>query len=469
MSQSKVARRVSRNHARYRGRHDINIVPMIDMMIILVFFLLFTAVFTKTNILELNLPGARQCRARPAAGAESRSDRPRRPDRSRRSRHRLAADRCPAAGQRTISRACRTTCAGEDQVQRQDGRDHPAGAGHRVRHARQAMDTVRVFPTSRARSGTSRSCSRMSRWETRRHDAYRIKRRPQARATRSRAGNHMTLVPFIDMLTMLVVFLLVHTSDVDVLPNTKNISIPQSIADMKPHPSVVVMITKDELLVNGRSIATLAQLEASPDAVIAPLQLALQSQADKVLAGAAKEDIEDREITIMGDKQHAVRGAAQSHGDRHRCRLRQGVARRHRARVRRRGPGPSRGAYGVADQLSRRNRMTLAPYYRLFDLPWSPTEEAEQRFRKVLRIALHRLRLLGDPDPVAAGARARNDEGAGDPGPHRQADARRKRRRRRHRRRRSRRRSRSRRRRSSSRSRRRRSPTRASVRRTPAC
>ena len=58
MAQSKVARRVSRNHARYRGRHDINVVPMIDMMIILVFFLIFTAVFTKTNVLELNLPGA---------------------------------------------------------------------------------------------------------------------------------------------------------------------------------------------------------------------------------------------------------------------------------------------------------------------------------------------------------------------------------------------------------------------------
>ena len=58
MAQSKVARRVTRNHARYRGRHEINVVPMIDMMIILVFFLVFTAVFTKTNILELNLPGA---------------------------------------------------------------------------------------------------------------------------------------------------------------------------------------------------------------------------------------------------------------------------------------------------------------------------------------------------------------------------------------------------------------------------
>src|SRR5687767_14546393 len=29
--------------------------------------------------------------------------------------------------------------------------------------------------------------------------------------------------------------------------------------------------------------------------------------------------------------------------------------------------------------------MTLAPYYRQFDLPWSPTEEVERRFRKVVR------------------------------------------------------------------------------------
>ncbi len=56
MASSKLAARASRNHAKYRGRNDLNIVPMIDMMVILVFFLLFTAVFSNTNILELNLP-----------------------------------------------------------------------------------------------------------------------------------------------------------------------------------------------------------------------------------------------------------------------------------------------------------------------------------------------------------------------------------------------------------------------------
>ena len=54
---SKSARLVRRNHARYhQGRDDLNIVPMIDMMVILVFFLIFTAVFSRTTILELNLP-----------------------------------------------------------------------------------------------------------------------------------------------------------------------------------------------------------------------------------------------------------------------------------------------------------------------------------------------------------------------------------------------------------------------------
>src|SRR5258707_3939821 len=55
---SKVFGRVKRNHMRYRGRHELNVVPMIDMMVILVFFLIFSAVFTRTSILELNFPAA---------------------------------------------------------------------------------------------------------------------------------------------------------------------------------------------------------------------------------------------------------------------------------------------------------------------------------------------------------------------------------------------------------------------------
>ncbi|MEI8297764.1 MAG: biopolymer transporter ExbD [Pseudomonadota bacterium] len=56
MSGSSLRRRQARNHARYKGRNEINIVPMLDIFTILLFFLIFTAVFSKTHIVELNLP-----------------------------------------------------------------------------------------------------------------------------------------------------------------------------------------------------------------------------------------------------------------------------------------------------------------------------------------------------------------------------------------------------------------------------
>jgi len=86
--------------------------------------------------------------------------------------------------------------------------------------------------------------------------SYRIKRHRQ----RKHGAIHFALIPFIDMMTILVVFLLAHTAEVDILPNTKNISIPQSISDRKPSAAVVVMITKDSLFVDGVLVGSLRML-----------------------------------------------------------------------------------------------------------------------------------------------------------------------------------------------------------------
>ena len=128
---------------------------------------------------------------------------------------------------------------------------------------------------------------------------YRIKRHRK----RGHTDSHMALVPFIDMLTMLVVFLLIHSSDVEILPNTKNITIPQSVADLKPRETVVIMVTKEDLLVNGRSVGKVADY-ATADAkmIIEPLRDALKEQVDNSLRDAAQEDLAQREVTIMGDK-----------------------------------------------------------------------------------------------------------------------------------------------------------------------
>jgi biopolymer transport protein TolR len=127
--------------------------------------------------------------------------------------------------------------------------------------------------------------------------SYRIKRHRKRR----HGGSHYALVPFIDMMTILVVFLLAHTAEVDILPNTKNISIPQSLSDRKPGAAVVVMVTKDSVYVDGNLVGSLTDVARTSGPVFVPLKVALKEQNSRMLAGA-QTDISKREVTIMGDK-----------------------------------------------------------------------------------------------------------------------------------------------------------------------
>ena len=127
--------------------------------------------------------------------------------------------------------------------------------------------------------------------------SYRIKRHRK----RKHGASHFALVPFIDMMTILVVFLLAHTADVDILPNTKNISIPQSISDRKPGATVVVMVTKDSVYVDGQMVGALSDVINNQGPFFAPLKNALVAQNARMLGGA-QTDIAKREVTIMGDK-----------------------------------------------------------------------------------------------------------------------------------------------------------------------
>ena len=89
-------------------------------------------------------------------------------------------------------------------------------------------------------------------------------------------GHYGGSLSMIDILSVMVSFLLVYSTNVETIQNTKAIQIPQSVAEQQPRESVVVMITKDQLLVQGEPIASVADIAASQDAVIAPLQAALQ-------------------------------------------------------------------------------------------------------------------------------------------------------------------------------------------------
>jgi biopolymer transport protein TolR len=130
--------------------------------------------------------------------------------------------------------------------------------------------------------------------------ATRLKRH---RKTGRRGGFHgmSSLIPMIDMLTILVVYLLVHAADYEVLPNSKSIQIPQSLSETKPRETVTVLITKETLFVNGVELAAVADLRASPDAVIEPLRKVLRTEADKRLL-KDKDDPTSHEVTVLADK-----------------------------------------------------------------------------------------------------------------------------------------------------------------------
>jgi len=124
----------------------------------------------------------------------------------------------------------------------------------------------------------------------------------ERRRKRRHGASHYALVPFIDMMTILVVFLLAHTAEVDILPNTKNISIPESLSERKPSAAVVVMVTKDFVFVDGKPVGSVAAIVAETAPAFAPLKAALIAQNRLLLNGGRQTDIAKREVTIMGDK-----------------------------------------------------------------------------------------------------------------------------------------------------------------------
>src|SRR3974377_1747707 len=93
---------------------------------------------------------------------------------------------------------------------------------------------------------------------------------------RNRADAQLNLIPLIDILSVMVACVLVYSTEVEVIQNSKGIEIPQSIAQTAPKQSVVVMITRDDLFVQGEYIAAVKDIQASPGPMIAPLTAALK-------------------------------------------------------------------------------------------------------------------------------------------------------------------------------------------------
>ena len=122
------------------------------------------------------------------------------------------------------------------------------------------------------------------------------------RHDRGKRGLALNLVSLMDIFTILVFFLLVNSSDVEVLPNAKEIQLPESIAEEKAKETVVILIGETDIIVQGTPVAKVADVMKRKGNDIPELRQALKSQNDRVLRKEAQDDIAGREVTIMGDK-----------------------------------------------------------------------------------------------------------------------------------------------------------------------
>ena len=129
----------------------------------------------------------------------------------------------------------------------------------------------------------------------------RIRRRKEHHLSH-REDVELNLIPLIDILSVMVAFLLVYSADVEIVQNTKGVQIPQSTAKAQPNQSVVVMITKDHVFVQGELVADMAQVRDPASSLIDPLRAVLERPMVASAGPAAEIDVASREITVLADK-----------------------------------------------------------------------------------------------------------------------------------------------------------------------
>ena len=119
------------------------------------------------------------------------------------------------------------------------------------------------------------------------------------RKSRNQSMVDMNLVSLIDVFTILIFFLLFNTG-VEILP-TAAVKLPQSVAEKAPLETVVVILSGEDIVVEGRQVAKVAEVMALPGDLIVPLKAELDLQAQRQVVRKENE-AQSKALTIMGDK-----------------------------------------------------------------------------------------------------------------------------------------------------------------------
>ena len=125
-----------------------------------------------------------------------------------------------------------------------------------------------------------------------------------AKRRRNRQGKKgktaaLNLASLMDIFTILVFFLMVNSSEVEVLQSSSKIQLPDSTSEQRPENQLVISVSHDDLVVQGRPVAKINELFGQAEPTIAGLQTELAYQAGR--KGEVPEG--GFEVTVMGDRE----------------------------------------------------------------------------------------------------------------------------------------------------------------------
>ena len=112
----------------------------------------------------------------------------------------------------------------------------------------------------------------------------------------------LNMVALMDIFTILVFFLLVNSASSDVMEPPKNIKLPDSTVDAAPRETVVVMITPEDILVQGQPVAKTKDVLKSKNTVIAEVRDRLLLQKKKVIGIKTQIVSESQEVTVLAHR-----------------------------------------------------------------------------------------------------------------------------------------------------------------------
>jgi biopolymer transport protein ExbD len=112
----------------------------------------------------------------------------------------------------------------------------------------------------------------------------------------------LNLTPLMDVFTILVFFLLFHSSGGDILDTPKHIKLPDSVVEAKPRETVVIMVSPQVVVVQGEAVISTAELLDDGIGRVQEVTERLEQLDRKIIGISTKTVAESKEITILADK-----------------------------------------------------------------------------------------------------------------------------------------------------------------------